>query len=361
MRILVVTGSSGGHIFPALSFLEALIDTHKDIETLLVLPRTNIKKDSKDNRFKTKYVAIVPLRLTADVKNLIAILKFFRGFLESILILVTYRPRIVVGFGSIVCVPMIMCARLFGIKTVLHEQNVIPGRANRFLIRFVNRFAISFERTKEFLGEHAHKAVFTGNPLRKELKRLDKKKALDFFGFKEDRFTVLVTGGSQGSHRINMEFSKAILGIAERSKMHIIHLTGENDYDMVRRIYGDLNLEIKIFDFLNAMEYAYSVSSIALSRAGATTIAELIMFQLPAILIPYPFAYKHQMENAKVLQSQGAALVLKEETLDTEVLQSTLERLMHHPEEVEAMRLGLCRFSTPDANQKLIHTILAFA
>lgn len=361
MRILVVTGASGGHIFPALSFLDALKD--KNVNTLLILPRYCLKYNiswKETRNYKVNYISISAIKLDLDFTNFVAILKFFHGSLESLLIILRFRPDIVVGFGSLVSVPIVLLAWIFRIRTLIHEQNVIPGRANRLLAKFTDRIAISFLESRDYLKSCSKtKIVFTGNPVRREFIRINKNKALDFFGLDSDKFTILVMGGSLGSHRINIEFLNAISRISDRHKLQIIHLSGRGDYALLKYGYRVLNINIKLFDFLEPMHYAYNACDLVISRAGATTIAEIIFFRLPAIIIPYPFAYGHQASNAELLQSQGCAMVIKDNELGADILRQAIEKLLDNPGEIKRMSSGYDAMSKSNANDLLVDEVLS--
>jgi len=151
----------------------------------------------------------------------------------------------------------------------------------------------------------------TGNPLRKSVALLDKNKALEFFGFSREKFYNIGYGGSQGSHRINEEFLKAVSLLKDKTSVQIIHLTGISDYESLNKGYKNLNIKFALFSFFDAMQYAYSISDLVISRAGATTIAEIMLFKLPAILVPYPYAYKHQYNNARVLEEKGCGIIMR--------------------------------------------------
>lgn len=354
MRVLVVTGASGGHIFPALSFLDTLKDKHENIDTLLVVPKRAREVRIPLDSYIVKYISISPVKLSFNFRNFVAILRLFKGSLESIFIMFGYRPDIVVGFGAIDCVPLLLLAWIFRVKTIIHEQNVLPGRANRLLARFTDRIAISFEETKEYFSDFKKKIVLTGNPLRRELKMIDKVNALSFFGLKEDKLTILVMGGSQGSQRINAGFLKAISVLRDTSKLQAIHITGIKDYELIKDGYKDLNVDSRVFGFLNAMQYAYSACDLVISRAGATSIAEIIFFGLPAILIPYPYAYKHQLNNARALERKGCAFIIKDEELDKNILMDRIELLMDNPEKLKSMHSSDTHMLIQNASEILV-------
>lgn len=359
MKVLVVAGASGGHIFPALSFLDTLKDKHKEVDTLLVVPkRTKISPIALDS-YKVKYLSFYAIGFSFNFRNLIAILKFFKGSLESAFIILGFRPDIAVGFGTIDCVPLLLLAWIFRVKTLVHEQNVLPGRANRLLARFTDRIAISFEQTQEYLKDYRKKIVLTGNPIRQKLKRIDKFKALSFFEFNEDKLTILVMGGSLGSQRINAGFLKAISKLCDTVKLQVIHITGIKDYELIKDRYKNLNVNSRLFGFLNAMQYAYSACDLVVSRAGATSITEIMFFGLPAILIPYPYAYRHQLNNAKMLERKGCAVIIKDEELDKDILRDRIKLLMDNPEKLKDMQFGYTPLPMQNASELLVNEVIS--
>jgi len=338
LKILVIAGASGGHIFPALGFLDALKNKDKNIDTLLVIPKKITTSYIEDYGCKVNYISVTNIKLRFNVESFSSIFMFFKGCWESLFIILKFRPRIVVGFGSLATLPMISFAWMLGIKTIIHEQNVIPGKANNFLAKFVDRVALSFVQTREYFKNYQKKIVVTGNPIRKELSRIDKDRALSFFGFNNDKFTILVMGGSAGSHKINIEFFKTATTMPNREKLQVIHLTGTGDFEMLKNSYKGLNSNVKLFSFLKSVQYAYSAADLVISRAGATTIAEIIFFKLPAILIPYPYAYKHQLSNAELLGRAGLAMIIEDNEFDVAMLKQVIGELISNPQRLAAMR-----------------------
>ncbi|HTZ10883.1 MAG TPA: UDP-N-acetylglucosamine--N-acetylmuramyl-(pentapeptide) pyrophosphoryl-undecaprenol N-acetylglucosamine transferase, partial [Candidatus Margulisiibacteriota bacterium] len=280
------------------------------------------------------------------LRNVGGCFAFLKCSLQSLFILFEFRPDIVVGFGTLASVPMVFFAWLFRMKIIIHEQNVIPGKANRLMVKLADKIAISFPKTTEFLRREGKKIVLTGNPLRQELKPLNKKAALDFFRLKEGRFTILVTGGSQGSHNINMAFFKTVVAMPDKNKLQVIHLSGAGDYAMLKESYQDCGLDVRIMDFFQQMQYAYSASDLAICRSGAATISELVNFRLPAIIIPYPFAHRHQLANSALLSDAGSAIVLEEEELSVKSLGDILMKLMNNPGELSRMSCAYDKFSS---------------
>jgi len=359
MKILVATGSSGGHIFPALSFIDTLKIKNKDIDILLVLPQKSISRNLDQKGYKIKYLPISPVRFSLKLENLKAIPRNILAVIDSVRILANFKPDIVVGFGSISSLPLVFFAWFFRINTLIHEQNVLPGKATRFLAKFSDKIAVSFEETKEYFRDK-NNVVLTGNPLRVNLVRIDKKSALDFFGFQEGKFTILVIGGSQGSHKINQRFFEFVSSLSDKGAIQIIHLSGSSDYDTLKKSYSGVPIEVKLFDFLDQVEYAYSAADLVISRAGAMAITEAMHYKVPAILIPYPYAQKHQFLNAKVLEKKNCAVIIDDNNLNLQALKQVVEPLIYNPGGLENMRRSFDEFFLNNANERLVNEIANF-
>lgn len=356
MKVLVVCGASGGHIFPALAFIDEIKKTNINIETQLILPIKSIKTNIDFSDYNVQFIDIVALSKKLNSKNILAFLKFLKGSYNSLIILLKFKPDVVIGFGSLVSIPVILFAWIFRIRTIIHEQNVIPGKANKFMIKFIDKLAISFKETEKYLIEFKNKIVFTGNPIRKDLVAVDKYKALTFFKLNLSKMTILVMGGSQGSHSLNQSFLDLLLKLDKKLPIQFIHLCGLDEYDFTKDQYKRSGFEFKVFSFLKEMNYAYSCADLVISRAGATTVTELIQFRLPAILIPYPFAYAHQVENAKVLDNQKAAVMIEEKNLN--LLENKFSDLISNKQELGKMKIAYENFTMENAAVKLASEVL---
>jgi len=328
MRILAVAGSSGGHIFPAVTFLDECKAKDPLTQTLLVLPYRAAEKGLVPKGHPVSFISVSPLFLKPDRKGVLALFNFIKGFFQSVVILSRFKPDIVAGFGSIPSIPVVLCAWFFRITTVIHEQNVQPGRATFLLAHVADKIAVSFAQTEEFLYHSRSKIVRTGNAIRAELKKVDRVNALDFFGLKSGNTTILVMGGSQGSASINDGFVAAFKSASWRYRVQVIHLCGHGQQQRLEKEYGGTSGQVKIFPFLEQMRYAYSAADIVICRAGATTVSELMFFKIPAVLIPYPFAQAHQAANAGVLADIGAARVVADSDLHKGELNGVLESVL---------------------------------
>lgn len=360
MKILVAAGASGGHIFPALAFLEKLEEKKDKRKILLILPEKEIVKQLSGVSYEIKRIAMPGFRPALNYKNLKNLIKLIKSALLSSYLVLKFNPDIVVSFGGLASIPVVLLAWLLRAKTLIHEQNVIPGQANKFLAWFADKIAISFTETSSYLEKYRDKISLTGNPLRKSLVLIEKAKALDFFGFDKNKFTVLVMGGSQGSHKINSEFLRAVGLLGDKSGLQVIHLSGIADYDLLKSGYAKLGIKFGLFNFFDTMQYAYSAADLAVCRAGAMTISELIFYKLPGIIIPYPYARGHQEENARVLSNKNCAVVIKDEFFEAERLKSDLENFLSEINKIENLRLGYRDFIRRDSAELLAEEALSF-
>ncbi len=356
MRVLIVTGLSGGHIFPALALADFLKNTNQNV--LLVLPEDEGKSKVPIDFVQTEYIHAAKLSFRLNKKNIFGIYFFLWGAWQALRIILKFKPSVVVGFGSLNSISLIFWAWLFRIKTIIHEQNVVCGRANKLLSKLVDRVAVSFSQTCNDLNVSSEKIVLTGNPLRKDLIHMERKEALDFFKFKGGKITILITGGSQGAHKLNAICLEALSTYQKKLDLQVIHICGTQDFIWLSNGYLGTTLTYQLFDFLKAMQYAYSVADLIICRAGATTIAELVKFRVPAILVPYPFAYAHQSANAQVLKNIGAAEVCLDDDLSADKLKERLQEYFCNNEKLKAMQMAYQKLPVFNATEMLAREVL---
>jgi len=357
MRILVASGSSGGHIFPAIALINFL--RKKGADLLLVLPLKSKDSFIQFDCGDVEYISSGTLSFSLSSKNISGVFNFLKGAAQGLRIIIKFKPDVVIGFGSLHTVALLFWGWLFRIKTVIHEQNVIPGKANRILAKLVDRVAVSFLQTKSYLHVSTDKVLLTGNPIRVELIKVDRQEALSFFKFQEGKFNILIAGGSQGSHKINAVTFSSIASLPGRQNLQIVHIAGMQDFAALNASYMGQGLTYKLYDFLAAMQYAYSIADLVICRAGATTIAELQKFNLPALLIPYPFAYAHQLANARVLEDIGAAEVMLDTDLNADRLKGRLQAYLCNNEKLEKMRKAYQKLPVLDALALLACEVLS--
>ena len=362
MRILISAGGTGGHITGAVDLTECINSGQ------YLRAATNFLT-TRNSRFaamlEAKHINYSSLPLTSrapllSFRFLSFSLNFFRSIISSVVILRRFKPDVIVAFGSYASLPVVIANILLArpARLILHEQNMTPGQANQKLALFADKVAGSFEKTLSYFKE---KGVYTGNPRRLCLDKIDRRDALAFFGFDGKKPIVLIQGGSQGASFINKFSREAVKELYEKSggSLQVIHISGEGDYQEVKEAYKHIDSSsLKVFDFLENMAYAYKVADIALSRAGATSIYELIEARVPAVLVPYPYARAHQLQNALYLVNHEAAILYEQDKADKSEMINRLNELIVNKNRRDKIKRQLEDIKLPDSCRLLSGLIL---
>ena len=354
--VVIAGGGTGGHLFPGIAVAKELLARRPDarisfagtangIESRLV-PREGFELDLiRSGGLKGKSIAdrawalwVLPLGL-ADAWRIIS----------------RRRPRVVIGVGGYSSGPVVLVAALRGVPALILEQNAVPGLANRILAPFVRGAAVTFESTRAFFGS---KAFVSGNPVRPEFFALG--------GGNHDRahgLKVLVFGGSQGAHAINVAMVEAAQELAAGSPhLRVTHQTGERDVEMVRAAYGKAGLEASVEPFLYDMGRELGQADLIVCRAGSTTLAEITAAGRAAILIPLPTATDdHQRKNADALMAAGAAEVLPQAEMASGGLAKRIMALANDEGRRERMATAARALAKPDAAKTIVDRVLALA
>lgn len=353
-KYLFAGGGTGGHLFPALAIADELKMLDADAEFLFVGTKNKIEARVVPQRgFRFETIWISGFQRSLQLQNLLFPFKVFISLLQSFNIINQYKPSIVIGTGGYVCGPILLAASFAGIKTVIHESNSFPGVVTRFLSKRMTKVFITFDVTKKWL-KITDNVELTGNPTRKELGTISKSDGLKYFGLTDSRKTLLVFGGSLGAASINNAMLNMIRTLIN-SNIQIIWQTGESDFDRVTTRLNELAISssdgIWIGKFIDKMEYAYASADVVLSRAGATTLAEITRLGKTAILIPYPHAAAdHQTINARTLEESGAALMIKDSELMNEAEKSILSLINNSQLQEEMCKKSLA-LGKPDAGK----------
>ncbi len=360
MRILIAAGGSGGHIFPAVALARKLKERNSGIDILFVGSDKAIDKSIfVKEGFRYSLLSSNKLPYRISIRTAFFFLRLFFDMVKSFFIVASYRPDTVAGFGGYVSVPVSLAAYILRVPVIAHEQNVVPGRANKILFKIARRIAISFRETGSRLGKDAAKVVFTGNPIRATLHKSDRRESLKRHGFDKDLFTMLVMGGSQGAHVLNEKFVQALsmMDSGARKSLQVIHITGIKDYAWAVREYEKIGLAHRVYSFTDSIEDAYSASDLVVTRSGASAIFEIALFGKPMILVPYPFAMSHQSENARVFTMNGAAIEIDEKDLQAEEFKDRIVNLMNDRDVLGALANGARKMSMPQASDNLADAV----
>ena len=316
MKIVIAAGGTGGHVFPAISVAKEL---RKQNQVVFFTTDGLASQIIRNSGFDPWAVC----RREMSSKNVVMFtVRMIQTIRECFCIVQKVSPDVVVGFGGYPAFPVVFSAWLLKIPILIHEQNIVPGKANQLAGMFVDKIAISFKETKEYLNRQ--KCVLTGCPSRFNDTQQPTEDDFRKFNFKKERATILIFGGSQASQKINSIFSDTAILLKGNFNFQFIHLSGKDDYYMLCKKYLNNKLNFKLFDFLQDMAPAYRVADLVIARSGASTISELIAFKKPSILVPYPSEKVHQKENALVLSKVGAAVIIEEANLSASRLHNEI-------------------------------------
>jgi UDP-N-acetylglucosamine--N-acetylmuramyl-(pentapeptide) pyrophosphoryl-undecaprenol N-acetylglucosamine transferase len=354
MKIVVSGGGTGGHIYPALALIREIqkenskaeflyIGTQNGLESTLV-PREGIP-------FKSIHITGFKRKLSLD--NIKTVVRFITGVRDSKRMVKEFKPDIVIGTGGYVCGPVVYAASKLKIPTIVHEQNSVPGLTNKFLSRYVNKIAICFDEAKEHFPED--KVVFTGNPRASEVIGKDGIRGRLSAGLSTTMPVVLIFGGSRGARPINDAVIKSLSEMGEKP-YQVLYITGDVHYqevkDEVELVGNPGNVIIK--PFIHNMPEVLAGVDLVVSRAGATTLAEITSLGIPSILIPSPYVTNnHQEKNARSLSDHGAADLLLEKDLNSITLLQYIDRILLSKENLKEMKTKAKKLGVPDSASKV--------
>jgi UDP-N-acetylglucosamine--N-acetylmuramyl-(pentapeptide) pyrophosphoryl-undecaprenol N-acetylglucosamine transferase len=353
LRIVIAGGGTGGHLFPGLAIAQEFM-TRNELNTVLFVSTGNPLERSvlKETDFRLEAITAEGIKGRGLWNQAKSALKIPRGIVESVRILKAYQPDLTIGLGSYSAGPVVIGAWLMRTKIVLHEQNILPGITNRILARFADRIYISFDDTKKRFDPH--KIRLTGNPVRKELLNHHNGNGNDV-AVDSTSFCVLIIGGSQGAHRINMTVVEALGHLAQKERLYFIHQTGADDEQTVNAAYQRLGIAARVQSFFRHMAPLYKQADLIICRAGATTVAEVTALGKAVVFIPFAFAAdNHQARNADTLAREDAAEMILEKDLDARDLAQKVEYYASHPEALEAMAAKAGHLGHPAAAKKIV-------
>ncbi|MGD0337308.1 MAG: undecaprenyldiphospho-muramoylpentapeptide beta-N-acetylglucosaminyltransferase [Bacteroidota bacterium] len=357
MKVIFAGGGTGGHVFPAIAIADEVKKLDPSSEILFVGTKERIESrlvPQKGYPFRTIWISGFRRKLSLD--NLLFPLKILVSLMQSLILLKSEKPDVVVGTGGYVCGPVLYVASILEIPTVVQEQNSLPGVTTRLLSRRATEVHLMFESAVRYL-KRSDNVKITGNPTREILGSISRKDALHYFGFVGSKKTLLVLGGSLGALSINNAVLRCLKDFGNAG-IQIIWQTGEQDYERVRSLTGEFP-DVKVFKFIESMEYAYAAADLTLCRAGAITIAELTRLGVPTVLIPYPYAAaNHQVENAKAMVKAHAAEMIMDHETDRKTCETVLG-LIRDDARLKTMHENSLMLGKPAAAKDIARSVVA--
>jgi UDP-N-acetylglucosamine--N-acetylmuramyl-(pentapeptide) pyrophosphoryl-undecaprenol N-acetylglucosamine transferase len=348
VRMIVTGGGTGGHLFPGIAVAEGIMSRCPGSEILFVGTERQIDQRTLTGRsFTAAAIRCQGLKGKGVGARLRTLVQLPLSLRQAAGIIRRFRPQLVFGVGGYVTGPVVLAARLQGIATCIHEQNSVTGLANRWLGRLVDRVYISMPGSEAFFP--GGKTVLTGNPVRRELLVRPSP------GSQEN--ILLVLGGSQGAHRVNTLVVAGLTSSRDRlpAGFKVLHQTGAADEQWVAEAYRRSSIPAEVGAFFDDMADRYRQAALVVSRAGATTLAELTVLGKPALLIPYPFAADgHQEKNAAYLVAGGAARMLREGELSGDSLAAPILELLADTGLRRQLAHRMTELARPEATETII-------
>lgn len=321
MKVIITAGGTGGHIYPALGVYDKIMENKNN--EVLYIGTTNRMESEIVPKLGIKYegIEIYGLSKTNMIRNVKNVGCIISSYKKCKKIIKEFNPDFVIGFGGYVSYPVILAAHNLGIKTALHEQNQLPGKTNKILSRSADITFVSFSSSKK---EFKNKVILSGNPCGEKalnIKKDDKTK----LGFSKNKKLILIVMGSLGSETINNKMKDFLLNY-DSIDNEILFITGKSNYEEFSKIKFKSN--IKVLPYYDNLSALMKSSDLVISRAGASTISELISLNIPSILIPSPYvANNHQYYNALDLKEKGVSVLLEQKDLNTENINKAIDEV----------------------------------
>lgn len=355
MRVIIAGGGTGGHLFPGLAVAEEFKSRDKKTEVIFVGTENGIEaRVIPREGYPIKFLnaeGVVGISFTRKIK---AIAKMIISARDSYKIILDVKPDIMIGVGGYASGVIMLTASILSIPTIILEQNCIPGLTNRILGKFVKAICVTYQESIPYFPRE--KTYLTGNPIRANILKGSIENGYKLFSLDKGLFTIFIFGGSLGARSINNAIIESLNYLSDlKNNIQFLHQTGKEDFERVKGAYRKLSFKGTVTPFIFEMGEAYAVSDLVISRAGATTLAELTALGKASILVPYPYAAgRHQELNAMKLLEMGAAKVIRDSELNGEILSNTIRILYEN----ESMRFEMQKNSRtlgkPDACVRVV-------
>ena len=353
MKYVVTAGGTGGHIYPALAIISEIRKQDKKSEILYIGTTDRMEKDIVPN-YNIKFIGIEisGLDRKRPLKNISVLKKYTAAKKKALSILKDFNPDIVIGVGGYITLPVLKAAFKLKIPTIIHEQNSIPGLANKLLAKKVNKICISLPGSKTYFDEK--KVVYTGNPRSEEVLDVSVCKKSEY-GFKDNLKLVVFVMGSLGSTTMTNKLKEMIESFKNKT-YQVLVITGKNYYDN----YKELNIpeNVKLLPYCENLINLLKDTDLIVSRAGASTIAEITVIGLPAILVPSPYVtHNHQYKNALELENLGACKLITEEDFNKDKIISEIDKLFDNKEYYDNMHNSSLLLGIKDSKNRIYKVI----
>ena len=348
MRVVISAGGTGGHIYPALAIINKIKEKEKKCDILYIGTTDRMEKDIVP-KLGIKYVGIEMEGMNRKklLSNISVFIKYKKAINKAKKAIKEFKPDVVIGVGGYITAPVLIAAHKLKIKTVIHEQNSVPGVSNKLISKYADKICVSLPNTVSYFNKE--KTVYTGNPRSEEIINIKPALKKDF-GLDEDKKLVLIVMGSLGSTTMTKKIKELVPHFKDKDYQVLI-VTGKSYYGEFKKI--NLSKNVKIVPFLENMINLLKKTDLIISRAGASTIAEITAIGLPSILVPSPYVTNnHQYLNAKELEDYKASKLVSEKDFCPEVIVSLVDDILNNKTLYNEMKKNSLKLGVPSSATK---------
>ena len=355
-NLVIACGGTGGHLFPGIAVAEAWRNQGGDVLLLISEKQIDTLATEGFDHLRFERMPSIALPPLLSPKMCGFLIGFFKALSQCRRLFKSFGADAVLGMGGFTSAAPLAAGKMAGKPTFVHESNAIPGRANLLNAKFSESVLVGFDVCAPRFGGRNTKVV--GTPLRPAVvKKPPRYESQLHFGLAPDKKTVMIMGGSQGATRLNELVAESLPRLAAAG-LQILHITGPQDFEEVNAVFESVPGAGKAIDFCSDVQCAYAASDLAICRSGASTLTELAYYEIPSVLIPYPFAADdHQTANAEIFFEPGAAELWKQSDLDEETFPTRLIELMNDDEKLNQMHLTMKTLAIPDASERVCEVI----
>lgn len=353
LHVLIACGGTGGHLFPGIAVGEALSSRGHDVTLLISEKKIDSLAASGHPNLRFERLPFLAMPKPWSPKMISFLTGMFQGMNAARALIRKHGAQVVLGMGGFTSLVPIVAGRREKCRTLIHDSNAVPGKANRLTARFCDVVLVGLEACKEHFPKHPDVRL-VGTPIRSTLRQEVTDDPHEFFKLDKSKKTLVVMGGSQGARGVNRVVCMA-LDQFERLGIQVLHIAGPTDYEEVRDAYAKHRLLTQhVAAFCHRMELAYLIADLAIARSGASTLTELAWFGIPSLLVPYPYAADdHQTRNAAIFESAGAARLMPESGINATVLVDAVREILGDPARAQAMKAAARKQAVRDSADRI--------
>lgn len=359
-KIIISGGGTGGHVFPAIAIANELKKINESIEILFVGAKGKIEMEKVPKAgYPIKGLWISGFHRKLTLRNLLFPLKLLVSLVKSFWIVNTFKPNVVVGVGGFASGPVLQMANMLGIPTLLQEQNSYAGVTNKLLSKKADKICVAYDKMERYFP--SNKIILTGNPVRQDLKDLNKKReeALEYFCFSKEKKTIFLTGGSLGARSLNDGMAASFEILKKHPEIQVLWQAGKLYIDEFSKSETAQLPNVKVVAFIDRMDFAYAMADVMITRAGASTVSELCITGRAAILVPSPnVAEDHQTQNALALAEKDAAILVKDGEVNEKMIATALSVLENETLKNQ-LEKNILKLAKPDASRIIAEEVLS--